>query len=285
MRIPLYLFLILTIVSCTKVEQVIVDGNTHPIDPTIENTVIENYVNKLYISTIGREPITIEFDANFEMLRGANLNQESREEVIEGILNKEEYYNNLFKLESANILNGVDTAMINERYYLYKYFLMNSTGFDSIYIAYEFERLAVLKQALPELNAETITNTELYERMVNNIFFDEINMGTENFVVAMFQNFMLRYPTTAELESGKLMVNDNNSTLFFIAGNGKNDFINIFFASDEYYTGQTSILFNRYLFRIPTSEESVNYSLDYLNTDDYKVLQKRILSTDEFIGL
>ena len=285
MRVSLYLFLILTIFSCTKAEQVIVGGNTHPIDPTIENTVIENYVNKLYISTIGREPTTIEFDANFETLRGANLSQESREEVIEGILNKEEYYNNLFKLESANILNGVDTAMINERFYLYKYFLMNSTGFDSIYIAYEFERLAVLKQALPELNAETITNTELYERMVNNIFFDEINMGTENFVVAMFQNFMLRYPTTAELESGKLMVNDNNSTLFFITGNGKNDFINIFFASDEYYTGQTSILFNRYLFRIPSSEESVNYSLDYMNSDDYKVLQKRILSTNEFIGL
>jgi hypothetical protein len=281
----LFLFSFLIITSCTKIEDVLVGGNTHPTDLTIENTVIENYVNKLYISTIGREPNPAEFDANFETLRTANLSQESREEVISAILNKEEYYNNLFKLESANILNGVDTAMINERYYLYKYFLMNSTGFDSIYIAYEFERLAVLKQALPDLNAETITNTELYERMVNNIFFDEINMGTENFVVAMFQNFMLRYPTTAELESGKLMVNDNNSTLFFIAGNGKNDFINIFFASDEYYTGQTNILFNRYLFRNPTSEESVNYSLDYLNSDDYKLLQKRILSTDEFIGL
>jgi len=285
MKRLVFIFTIITLISCTKVEEVIVVGNTHPTDPTIENTVIENYVNKLYISTIGREPTTIEFDANFETLRGANLSQESREEVTAGILNKEEYYNNLFKLESTNILNGVDTAMINERFYLYKYFLMNATGFDSIYIAYEFERLSTLKQALPELNAETITNTELYKRMVNNIFFDEINMGTENFVVAMFQNFMLRYPTTAELESGKLMVNDNNSTLFFITGNGKDDFINIFFASDEYYTGQTSILFNRYLFRNPTSEESVNYSLDYINSDDYKLLQKRILSTNEFIGL
>ena len=54
MRVSLYLFVILTI-SCTKVEEVFVDGNTHPIDPTIENMIIENYVNKLYISTIGRE--------------------------------------------------------------------------------------------------------------------------------------------------------------------------------------------------------------------------------------
>ena len=46
-----------------------------------------------------------------------------------------------------------------------------------------------------------------------------------------------------------------------------------------------NILFNRYLFRDPTSEESVNYSLDYINSQDYKLLQRRILSTNEFIGL
>ena len=285
MRILLFLFFILIISSCTKIEDVIVDRNTHPNDPTIENTVIENYVNKLYISTIGREPTPFEFDDNFETLREANLSQQSREIVIDNVLEKEEYFNNFFKIESANILNGVDTAMINERFNLYKYFLMNASGFDSIYIGYEFERLSVLKQALPDFNSSIITNTELYKRMVNNNFFDEINMGTENFVVAMFQHFLLRYPTNDELVNAKNMVNDKNSTVFFETGNSKDDFISIFFSSDEYYTGQTNILFNRYLFRNPSSEESVNYSLDYINTDDYKNLQKRILSTNEFIGL
>ena len=285
MRILLFLFFILIISSCTKIEDVIVDRNTHPNDPTIENTVIENYVNKLYISTIGREPTKIEFDDNFETLREVNLSQQSREIVIDKVLDKAEYFNNLFKIESANILNGVDTAMINERYYLYKYFLMNASGFDSIYIGYEFERLSVLKQALPDFNAGIITNTELYKRMVNNNFFDEINMGTENFVVAMFQHFLLRYPTGAEVENAKTMVDDGNATVFFETGNGKDDFISILFSSDEYYTGQTSILFNRYLFRNPSSEESVNYSVDYINTDDYQSLQRTILSTNEFIGI
>ena len=284
MRVSLYLFVILTI-SCTKVEEVIVDGNTHPIDPTIENMIIENYVNKLYISTIGREPTTSEFDSDYGILRESNMNQESREYVINGILTQEEYYNNLFKLGSANILNGVDTAMINERVYIYQFLLTTASDFDSIYILNELERMLVFQQALPALNAGTITNTELYKRMVNNNFFDEINMGTENFVVAMFQSFLLRYPTEAEVENSSDMVNDRNATVFFETGNGKDDFINIFFSSDEYYTGQTNILFNRYLFRNPTSEESVNYSLDYLNSDDYKELQKRILSTNEFIGL
>ena len=285
MRNLLFLFFILIISSCTKFEDVIVDGNTHPNDPTIENTTIDNYINKLYISTIGREPTTIEFDADFETLREANLSQQSREIVIASILSKTEYHNNLFKLESANILNGVDTNMINERVYIYNFLLTTVSGFDSIYVVYELERMLTFQQALPELNAEIITNTELYKRMVNNNFFDEINMGTENFVIAMFQHFLLRYPTQAEVENASDMVNDGNATVFFETGNGKDDFINIFFASDEYYTGQTNILFNRYLFRNPTSEESVNYSLDYINTGDYKLLQKRVLSNNEFIGL
>ena len=285
MRKALFLFSILIIASCSKVEEVVVNGNIIPPDTTIENTTIDNYINKLYISTIGREPTTIEFDADFEILRAANLNQQSREVVIASILSKTEYYNNLFKLESANILNGVDTNMINERVFIYNILLTTVSGFDSIYVVYELERMLTFQQALPELNAEIITNTELYKRMVNNNFFDEINMGTENFVIAMFQHFLLRYPTQAEVENASDMVNDGNATIFFETGNGKDDFINIFFASDEYYTGQTNILFNRYLFRNPTSEESVNYSLDYINTGDYKLLQKRVLSNNEFIGL
>ena len=40
-------------VSAIRFFSIVDATSTHPIDPTIENTVIENYVNKLYISTIG----------------------------------------------------------------------------------------------------------------------------------------------------------------------------------------------------------------------------------------
>ncbi|MDA1009320.1 MAG: hypothetical protein O3C42_02055, partial [Bacteroidetes bacterium] len=257
-----------------------------PPDYTIENTTIENYINKLYISTIGREPTEAEFTTDFNLLRNANLSQKSREIVIDGILNKSEYSFNLFTLESANILNSVDTAKINERISSYQQFLLVTTNFlDSIYVANELERMLTFQNSLTAFYLGTTTITELYRAMANNIFFDEINMGTENFVVAMFQHFLSRYPTDSELESAKDMVDDKNATLFFETGNGKNDFLDIFFTSNEYFTGQTNILFNRYLFRNPSSEESVNYSLDYINTGDYKSLQKRILSSDEFIGL
>jgi hypothetical protein len=286
MKNALFLFLVLLISSCTKIEDIIVGDNTLPPDYTIENTTIENYINKLYISTISREPTEAEFTTDFNLLRNANLSQKSREIVIDGILNKSEYSFNLFTLESANILNSVDTAMINERISSYQQFLLVTTNFlDSIYVANELERMLTFQNSLTAFYLGTTTITELYRAMANNIFFDEINMGTENFVVAMFQHFLSRYPTDSELESAKDMVDDKNATLFFETGNGKNDFLDIFFTSNEYFTGQTNILFNRYLFRNPSSEESVNYSLDYINTGDYKSLQKRILSSEEFIGL
>ena len=285
MKKLLFLFSVLIISSCTKIEDVIVGDNTLPPDNTIENTTIETYINKLYISTIGREPIESEFTTAFSTLREADISQESREIVIDGILNKDEYTGNLFKLECEHLLLGLDTADINLNIYVLTGLRDMAQGLELLYFEDALERMLKLQEVLPGLGDGTISNMEMHKRMVNNNMYDEINMGTENFVISMFQSFMQRYPTTSELENGKLMVNDNNSSVFFIPGNGKEDFINIFIESDEYFTGQTNILFNRYLFRDPTSEESINYSLDYINSQDYKLLQRRILSTNEFIGL
>ena len=285
MKKLLFLFSVLIISSCTKIEDVIVGNNTLPPDNTIENTTIETYINKLYISTIGREPIESEFTTAFSTLREADISQESREIVIDGILNKDEYTGNLFKLECEHLLLGLDTADINLNIYVLTGLRDMAQGLELLYFEDALERMLKLQEVLPGLGDGTISNMEMHKRMVNNNMYDEINMGTENFVISMFQSFMQRYPTTSELENGKLMVNDNNSSVFFIPGNGKEDFINIFIESDEYFTGQTNILFNRYLFRDPTSEESINYSLDYINSQDYKLLQRRILSTNEFIGL
>lgn len=285
MKQLLFLFSVLIISSCTKIDDVVVDGNIHPPDYTIENTTIENYINKLYISAIGREPTETEFTSDYSVFRESNLSQESREIVIDGILNKEEYNNNLFKLESEHLLLGLDTADINQNIFVLNILLSTANGIDSIYFAENLARILKLQEVLPGLSNGSISTIEMHKRMVNNNFYDEINMGTENFVISMFQSFMQRYPTNSELDNGKLMVNDNNSSVFFVPGNGKEDFINIFIGSDEYYSGQTNILFNRYLFRNPTSEESVNYSLDYINSQNYKLLQRRILSTNEFVGI
>jgi len=271
MKKLVFIFSIITIISCTKEEECW----KHPPDNTIETFTIETYITKLYISTIGREPTVDELDTNFKTLRETDLSQESRELVITEILNKAEYSDNLFTVESVNILNGLGEDHIND-------------AIDGLLSGSELQRMEDLQAVLPGLKDGTISVIEMHKRMVNNSFYDEINMGHSHFVISVFENFIQRTPGFEERQNGINMLKNVEALLFLQPGNSKDDFIDIFFESDAYFTGQTNTLFNRYLFRNPTSEESVNYSLDYINTrtiEGYKELQKRILSTDEFIGL
>ena len=152
MKQLLFLFSVLIISSCTKIDDVVVDGNIHPPDYTIENTTIENYINKLYISAIGREPTETEFTSDYSVFRESNLSQESREIVIDGILNKEEYNNNLFKLESEHLLLGLDTADINQNIFVLNILLSTANGIDSIYFAENLARMLKLQEVLPEID-------------------------------------------------------------------------------------------------------------------------------------
>ena len=126
MKKLLFLSSLLIMSSCTKMEDVIVGNNTLPPDNTIENTTIESYINKLYISVIGREPTETEFITDFDGLRSANLSQSSREIVIDGLLNKSEYNNNLFKLECEHLLLGLDTSEINQNIHVLNVLLSTS---------------------------------------------------------------------------------------------------------------------------------------------------------------
>ena len=160
MKKLLFLFSVLILSSCTKIEDVIVANNTLPPDNTIENTTIETYINKLYISTIGREPIESEFTTDFTTLREADISQESREIVIDRLLNKDEYYNNLFKLECEHLLLGLDTTDINQNIHVLHVLISTAQGLELIYLEDALERMFKLQEVLPGLGDGSISNIE-----------------------------------------------------------------------------------------------------------------------------
>lgn len=284
-----FLLIVFTIwASCKKTEYKTneVGGNTAPPDPTIANVIKENYINKLYISVLGREPETNEFASAKNILDSTNLSKSGRELVIDLVFADQQYYPNQYNIARANLLNNLDTAEITQRIAVYNA-LLQSTTYQYIwpYLQAELPKLVALKNIPSDLLSNTITIKGMQQRVIFNSFYDDLNMGTENFVVSMFQHFLNRYPTTAELSNGKNMVDGFNSTLFFEAGNSKDDFIRIFFSSSDYYEGQVTELYTRYLFRKPSSEEAQAGSSIYKATDNYKSLQKSILASDEFAGL
>ncbi|MGC6490575.1 MAG: hypothetical protein ACON5E_04775 [Flavobacteriales bacterium] len=272
--------------ACAKDQPILVGDNVAPPDQTIDRVVKENYINKLYISLLGREPNSTEFDEANTLL-GSEVSLQSREQVIDIIQGNEEYYINLYRVFRQDYLNGVDTTQIRDDYIiLFENLLENESN---PFVIEEFEkildRLYLLSRSADDLISGQANVVEIHQRCVNNELYDEINMGSFNYVVSIFQNFLHRYPTQSELENGIIMVDGEQSICFEQNGDSKNNFNALFFEYDGYYEGQIVSVYNKLLFRDPNTIEISELIQLFKADKDYQKLQKRILTTDEFLGI
>ena len=283
-----YLFLFIIAVSffsaCTK-EEVIPDNEAPP-DQTVENVTISNYVNRVYVSVLGREATTSEKDAGFNLLRQNNLSVASRSQFLDQVFSESEYLPHLYDFARVELLNNLDTAEITYWIYLFNILLVDP-AYEQVWdvIQHEIDRLEELQDVPSDLVNHIIDIQYLHRRCVNNYFYDQINMGSENFVVSCFQHFLNRYPTQNELNEGKKMVDGVPAILFLESGQSKDDFIDIFFTSRDYCEGLAINLYQRFLLRNPTSIEMGNAATAFVNTGNYVQMQKDILATNEYIGI
>ncbi|MEO8149155.1 MAG: hypothetical protein ABI723_16030 [Bacteroidia bacterium] len=272
--------------SCKKYEEEVVKDNNAPPDETISGTAIENYVNKTYISLLGREPDSLELASGISNLKAHNLSSADRDGFLNQVLAKTDYTSHLFNISNNDLLNNLDTNEITEKIYIFT-FLMTDSAYLPFWgtLQFEIDRLVLMQQIATKLQNGTASVIDLHHTFIDNYFYDQINMGSLNYVVSMYQNFLRRYPTENELNAGIAMVDGNYAIVFSQTGHSKVDFANIFFSSNDYYEGQVRDLYLRYLFREPTSTESSTLTIQYKNSGNYKQLQKAILSTNEFIGI
>lgn len=271
--------------GCKK-DEILIPDNTAPPDSTISTIIIENYVNKCYISLLGREPIGNEEGDAVTILKDGNLNDASRDEMLESIVSKSEYTYRIVEFNSLKLLNAYDTTDVQEAILLYTS-LLSDPQYAPFYaeIQMVIDDLTLLLAASSEFAAGTIGMQELHRRLVTNLIYDEINMGSFNYVLSMFNHFLFRDPTVAEHDAGIIMVDGFVAILMYETGNSKTDFIDIFLDSDDYFEGQVRELYLRYLFREPDSEEQNYHAVRYRDSGDFDRLQKDILSLDEFVGL
>lgn len=290
--IPLIAFVFLAIgvvniSSCKKTEEVLIDGNIPPPDPTFANEIRTNFINKSYIALLGRKPNNQELAAANAII-GSNetFTEDNRAIVLNQILANPEFYNREFVIAKSELLNGVDTSEFTQNILIFQALLSN-TDFEPFWplLQIEINRLIILRSTQSQLQSGAIGMREMHRRMVDNYFYDQINMGSLNFVIAVFQQFLLRNPTQSEAEQGVRMVDGFSGSLFLQVGESKADFCNIFFNSLPYREGQVKLLLNRFLFRLPSSQEMQHYTGLYAANDDYKSLIVEILKTDEYAGV
>lgn len=282
-RALLFIGLSLMLFSCTKEEVNTVTGNQAPEDQSVDQLTVDNYINRIYIGLLGRKAGNAEFDAARDLFEADPASKSSREDLIDLVQANPEYLSNLVFRAKLDLIEGTDSATMVRDYVLLVLQLQDSS---LAYIKPLLEQYLVKQGKLLTMNTElqqgAINYIEVHRRCIDNTYYDQINMGTENFVVSVFQHFLDRYPSGQELANGKTMVDGANSSIFLQTGSGKQDFIDIFFSSDAYFEGQVHLIYQYFLFRKATEDEVLQLAGKYKQDNNYKALQKAILSSDEY---
>ena len=270
--------------ACSKQELNTIGDNTAPIDTTISNNTKINFINRIYIRLLDRKADSNEFNSALILLNQNPGSQSKRKEVINVVIANPEYPHVMWKNIRELLLDGYDTTAINSVYTDLKDDWSTATGATKESLEYEWKRMEFILTGAEKLAQKTSTWEELQQAACNNYIYDDINMGSENFVVSVFQSLLNRYPTNEELASAKDMVDGRSAVLFLQPGATKDDFLNIFFSTRSYYEGQVSLLFNDNIFRAPSSSELIQYTNYYIEKGNYESLLIEILSSPVYFN-
>lgn len=289
----LCIFLFGTLSSCKKDvtihENLVVEGNVPPPYSGVTRLQVENYINKLYIDLIGFEPTATALASDADAIEAAGLSESAREAAIDAILAKPEHNTRVFNLASSRCLNGLQRDVIqdekDEADFISNYYL---TAIGDTFLSQVFEFEALKLQAVLDSEAEyaagTIDINEMYRRFCYNLLYDEINMGSLNFVIAVFEDLFYRPPTVSETDKAVDMVDGVSSDILGVDGGTKGDFLGITTESSEFHGGMVVDAFKLLLARDASPEELAVLGSQFEASRDYGELLKEIAKTDEYAG-
>ena len=292
-----YVVVLLCVFSCKKDAEVIID-NDAPYYGEIPTILLENYVNRLYIDLLGREPLDNEMEHDVQYLRDADVTLGSRDSLlyklqfdtiyIEGDSSyKFTYFHRIYEMIKVRLLEGASNAYIAEDLSTWWIgYQIDSSNNDLLAANKKLLEYQVLNNVLKselEYYKGEIGIEEMHRRMIYNSVYDKINMNTFNFINAAFDNLLFRYPTQYEFDECYKMIDDNSTQLLLgSSGNSKYDMTVIMCNSQEFYEGLINWTHIMLLGRQANPVERNNLMLDFILDNDYQKIQRNIMQTDEY---
>ena len=288
---------VILILSC-KEETIIIGNNNAPNYSEIPTTLLENYVNRLYIDLIGREPLDSEMENDVQYLRDRNVTLGSRDSLIFTLQfdttyipgdssYKFAYFHRIYDMVKVRLIEGASNGDIlfymNNHYFDYEVDSVAGNLIDAQKHLIKYYRLYDLINSESRYYNGIIDIKEMHKRMIYNSIYDEINMNTFNFVNAAFDNLLFRYPTQNEFNNSYSMIEDKLPFIIFgYSGSNKEDFTNLICNSREFYEGVVHWSYLTMLARTPTTIETDFLMNDFYITNDFQKLQRFIMTTDEY---
>ncbi len=293
---------LLAVLSGCKKETVVVEDNNSPYYDQIPDLLLENYVNRLYIDLIGREPLDTEMASETALLRTTNAAEETRLSIIRKLQTdtsfvaedssyRRAYIHWFYESVKGRFVEGASGAEIDEfigpiQQTLTVILAADSVDWTQYYATLaSLNRLILLKEAEYGLMEDTLSLPALTSIMLDNQVYDEINMGSFNFVRASFDNSLHRFPTESEFLEGFGMVEDGEfGTLLGQTSYGKQGFVEILTNSIECYQGWLIWTYRRMLQRDPSTEETSLLLQGLYQNGDITEIERHIMGGDEYAG-
>ena len=293
-----YIICFLIVVSSCKKDTLVIDDNNPPVYSAIPTVLIENYINRIYIDLIGREPLNSEMEIDVQYLRDNDVSIESRDSLIyklqfdtlyiEGDESyKFAYFHRIYDMVKVRLIEGASNGDISfymsNHYADYEVDSVAGNLIEAQKHLLKYYRLSAIIDSELDYYNNIIDIKEMHKRMIYNSIYDQINMNTFNFVNAAFDNLLFRYPTQNEFNNSYFMIEDNQPfSIFGYSGSNKLDFTNLICDSREFYEGIIQWTYLTMLARIPTSIERDFLMNNFYITTDFQKLQRFIMTTDEY---
>lgn len=293
-----YIICIVFLINSCKKEDNIIPNNNAPYYGEIPTLLLENYVNRCYIDLLGREPLDDEMIEDVQFLRDNEVTIESRDQLlyklqfdttfIEGDSSyNQAYFHRFYDLVKVRLIEGASNSYINSEnanwWFEYEKDSIDGNMINAYKRLLEYNKLNDILKSKNQYRNGVISFSEFHRRMIYNSIYDDINMNTFNYINAIFDNLLFRYPTNYEFNECKLMIDDNSTQILMgYSGNCKYDVTTIICNSDEFYEGLVNWTYITFLGREANAQERDELMNDLITYNDYQRIQRIILSSDEY---
>lgn len=269
--------------SCKK-DSEIISGNQAMADPTVSLTQIRQFVQKVYLGTLGVAPSDSLMEAEIKSLALKNCSYTSRVVLVDKLINTREARINFYNVKNDQLLDGATNEDINSIIEDLQADISDpANAVDVTRLTLELDRMEALRDAKDAFVNGTIDMLEVEKRMTASLLFSWSNGSGETWVQAVFDFFLLRLPTDAELDNSVSMIYGSPGVLFLQTGVSDTDFLNIFFSSRSFYEGQVRELFRNTIFREPTSNELLDYTNGFSSHKNHITIMRKLFLSNEFL--
>ncbi len=298
LRILPFILLVSVFAACKKDQSDYFTDNDAPPYSQVSSVKLRNYVNRVFIDLIGREPLDEEMDLETYNLKINQASPDARITLVNKLMFDSAfrpgdssytfaYFRRLYDLNKVRFLEGVSDNGLQGEANIYR----NNAISDSLggnMPGYEenmdqYNRLLLVLRSPEQLKNGSIGFQNQLGFMIHNSVYDIINMNSFNFVNAAFSDLLFRFPSQNEFNIAYNMVENNQSgALFGSVASNKTQFVSLISESNEALQGTIIWCYTSLLSREPTSAELNSELLKYGVDKNLFQLQQRILISDEY---